>query len=409
MRSKLFLLFALAVLASACTPTPPEVSEDYIIGQKVKDVSSLTSDLGTVQTQIAIYDKTVDRIHQFNLTTVTLARSLAPAQPGGEHAILYHQSGNYVIDIAGKYVGVYNRDGVLAQQTGMFYGQPKSAAFRPTAGYLVTYDDGSSVAMLKLDANGNVTAKWSGGPVLDNGTGTPPSISAGDVDDAGQLILGLSDNSIAVVDLDASMAAQSWQFTSFATTLTDIKWLAPVNGAANQIFVRSKDKLSLIDVATQAVLDSVDIDETKVKVKTSKNFDPHVMVIDSQNAHIYYVKNSKFEARVNPTLPNSLLSSRLSLANDTLTWVNSSYKYWFEIDQPNQWKETRTLKRWRLSDMFSSSAWVPLPNDAQLEITPDHIFELFNAKYGLAYYLGLDDGSKVKLEKFNRPWVGGLP
>lgn len=43
MRSKLFLLFALAVLASACTPTPPEVSEDYIIGQKVKDVSSLTS------------------------------------------------------------------------------------------------------------------------------------------------------------------------------------------------------------------------------------------------------------------------------------------------------------------------------------------------------------------------------
>lgn len=66
---------------------------------------------------------------------------------------------------------------------------------------LVTYDDGSSVAMLKLDANGNVTAKWSGGPVLDNGTGTPPSISAGDVDDAGQLILGLSDNSIAVVNL----------------------------------------------------------------------------------------------------------------------------------------------------------------------------------------------------------------
>lgn len=79
-----------------------------------------------------------------------------------------------------------------------------------------------------------------------------------------------------------------------------------MNGAANQIFVRSKDKLSLIDVATQAVLDSVDIDETKVKVKTFKNFDPHVMVIDSQNAHIYYVKNSKFEARVNPTLPNHL-------------------------------------------------------------------------------------------------------
>ncbi len=408
MLSKLILLALAATLFSACSPKPVDKNEDYIIGQKVKDVSSLTSDQGTAQTQIAIYDKTVDRIHQFNLSEVKLERSLAPAKPGGEHAILYHQSGNYVIDIAGKYVGVYNRDGQLFPQSGMFYGKPKSVAFRPTTGYLVTYDDGASVAMLKLDADGNVAAKWSGGPVLDDGSGHPPSISAGDVNDSGQLILGLSNNAIAIVDLDASMNAHTWQFTTFATTLNDIKWLAPVNGSPNQIFVRSLGRISLFDLTTHTELDFKLIDENTYKVKTSKNYDPHVMLIDSHNVTIYYVKNSHFESRVNPTLPNSLLSSRLSLANDTLTWVNSQYSYWFEVDKPNEYKETRTLKRWRVSDMWSNSEWVPMPNEAELEITPTHVFELFPAKYGLAYFYNINDGSKVRLEKFNNPWVGDL-
>lgn len=405
MLSKITGLLALTFAFSACTYTPLPENENYIIGQKLKDLTSLTAETDSALSKIVLYDKTVDMIHQFDLSKQIVERSLKPKFPGGEHAVLYHQNGNYVIDLYQKYIGIYNKKGELTSPNLGFVGTPKTAAFRPSLGYLVIYDDMSSVIMLKLDANGNIVMAWPAGPVLSSCTGTAnSSIASGDIDESGRLILGMSDDTIALVDLDQSMTQEKWVCTSFASTLTDLRWIAPVNGAPNQILIRSADKLSLMDVATQSILDSKSLSTSDYSIKTSKAFDPHVLTMSYNHVTAYFAQNSKIESRTVKYEYQNILSSRLSLANDSWTLVDSNRARWYDFDQPNQFKTDRMLKRYRVSDLYAQEK-MALPNEATLEITQTHIFELFPSAYGYAVYQNLDDDSKVVFSKFNKEFL----
>src|SRR6185503_16676421 len=109
---------------------------------------------------------------------------------------------------------------------------PKSASYQASRGYLVVYDDLHAVGIFKLNPLGAVISYWMSGPVV---TGDV-TISSGDLDDEGKLVLGLSDNSIMVVDVEQSLTQQNYvSVNQFATGLTDLQWIAPIHDDPAQV------------------------------------------------------------------------------------------------------------------------------------------------------------------------------
>ena len=51
----MFLILS-ALCLSACTNVNPDLSEEHLVGQKLKNVSSLTTEQGSEQRMIVMYD-----------------------------------------------------------------------------------------------------------------------------------------------------------------------------------------------------------------------------------------------------------------------------------------------------------------------------------------------------------------
>jgi hypothetical protein len=60
------------------------------------------------------------------------------------------------------------------------------------------------------------------------------------------------------------LAQQSWQTSSFTTTLTGINWVAPDQNISDMTLVASDTKLGLINTATQTLSDSIDFPSTAI-------------------------------------------------------------------------------------------------------------------------------------------------
>src|SRR5689334_581872 len=86
-----------------------EENGDYLIGNPTQSVAALnTPDEGQSQS-LVIFDKTVRRIHQFDLTAMTHKRSFAVRNPDNEHYVLYGQSGDYIVDLSQKGLSIFNK------------------------------------------------------------------------------------------------------------------------------------------------------------------------------------------------------------------------------------------------------------------------------------------------------------
>jgi hypothetical protein len=406
----------LMMLISACTYSvkPKYKGDDYLIGEKLKSISSLTSSSGTELKHIAMFDKTVGKIYQFNLATGKMDRELSPSEPDGDHTVLYDQGGNYVIDFVEAYIGIYNRQGKLQAKPIELGGVPDSAAFQPNLGWLVVYDTHQNIGVIKLDKSGNVQDKWVGGPRFDDtGVNNPPSVTAGDVDESGRLIVGRTDGSIAVADLAENVREKprhKWIAITFATDLVNIRWLAPVRGNPDLVLVRSREKISLVQISTKSVIDSVSFDSYYTQVKPSKIYDPHIILQSSSQIKVVYVENGKLYTSAPLRRQYSyILASRLSLTTDHWTMMEStdldmSWRWdgdsW-ELDKPNLEKANRVLHRVMPSSLMSLED-TKVKDEGNTEFTDSHMFQLFSSSYGYAEFTNLNTGEVLPIAKFNR-------
>lgn len=405
----------LLCISSACSfsITPKNSEDDYLIGQKLKSISSLTSGSGTELKHIAMFDKTVKKIYQFDLTRGSVERELSPHKPEGDHTVLYDQGGNYVVDFVDSYIGIYNAQGKLQVKPLELGGIPESAAFQPALGWLVVYDSRQDIGVIKLDSSGNVQDKWVGGPRFDDvSVGSAPSVTAGDVDESGRLIVGRTDGSIAVADLEKTLQAspRKWSAETFATGLLDIKWLAPVRGDLDLVLVRSRAKISLIRISTKSVLESLDFDGRYTQLKPSKIYDPHVIIQSSGQMKVVYVKNGRlFTSAPLRQRYSYILASRLSLASDMWTMMESTdtEMMWrwdgnsWEVDQPNLERTNRILHRIAPTS-FVSLEDVRVKDQGVSEFTDSHLFQLFSSKFGYAEFTNLSTGEVLPIKMFNK-------
>src|SRR5262249_11409495 len=151
---------------------------------------------GEQNDKVVFFDETTRRIHQFDMQHMTHDRSLSVDSPGAKHYVLFHQQGNYIVDLTDKHLTVFGAN-TTAHDPIHFEGKPVSAAFSPELGYLVIYDDLQSVGVIKLSADGQVAGAHVFGSELADGV----SISAGEILPDGHLALAMTEGSVYLVDL----------------------------------------------------------------------------------------------------------------------------------------------------------------------------------------------------------------
>lgn len=407
----LIVSFVLASLSS-CGPSQNQnknTGSENVIGQNLEAITSLRTSDGSQKQTIALFDETIKKIHQFDLNLMSVDRALPVLYPNAKHYVLYSGASNYIVDLSEKHISIFDKNSVAQHEPIHFQGVPQSAAFRPDLGWLVVYDNLQSVGVVKLSSDGQVLDSHTFGSVVD----ADKSIVSGDLNDDGNLILSLSDNSIAIVNLETIMSSKPkhWSSVIQPTTLENISWIAPINGSANKILMKTINKVVLYDITTASILSSIDITSSNV-IKLSKNFNPHVVVSTSTSSIdlIYTDGMTLLKRTFNLVAIDQsshyltefpILNSDLDINNDNWTCVYYNSSSGFSLfNDVNQKKTNRQLIRYRLSDKLALQTKV-IKDNYQVKLGADYYFELSPSKIGYALKNSIIGDSVQEMSGFN--------
>lgn len=404
---KLWIVAIVLALTTACSPTDHGAEEDEdIIGKKVSSISDISMDSEErEQSSIALFDETTRKIHQFDLQNMKHIRALDVKNPQDEHFVLQDSNGEFVVDLTAKHISIYTNSGQAQHNPVQFVGEPISAAFRPDLGYIILYDDLMSVSILKVNAFGSVTKATVLGPILGDDT----TIVSGDINDSGELILAMSDNTLAIVDLETTLNTGNWVYSSISTSFNDMKWISPVPGHPEQILIRSFQTMALMDVNTQTVLSELTLSDGDYRIKKySKAIDPHIIFqepVDSWShgygeTQLAYVQDSQIKTRLMKQAHPYISISRLDLNRNTWTYVDVQKELTWNYNDLNHVRESRRMNQYRFSDLAAISS-ESLPDTARLKMAAHYIFALFPSELGYAQRIDISNNEIVELRLFN--------
>ena len=156
------LLLAVASIAAftACQPggigMVPDFKAENVIGIPLSKNSKLQSSTDEESDKIVIFDKTIRKIHHFDLATSKHLGLFDVEQPEEDHYLIYNSGFDYFIDMSRRHVSVQRLSGQQASTSVKFVGTPISASYDGKQGYLVVYDSQQSVIIYKLDSTGKL-------------------------------------------------------------------------------------------------------------------------------------------------------------------------------------------------------------------------------------------------------------
>ena len=411
MRFSIFFL-SLSFLLVACSDKPLSRAEqdEHLIGVALASISPMASPGGVDSTQVAIYDETIRKVHHFDLENPGLIKTFEVQNnaPKVKHFELLSQNNGYIVDLSFQNLSIYDPSGQALHHNPLnFQGKPVSGAFVPSRGSLVIYDDLSSVGLLKMDNDGRVSDSWVSGPVV-SGRDT---LSAGDMNSDGDLILALTNGGIRVFDVSQSVAQKAWvPLTVFDSGLANILWLAPIAGT-NLVMVRNSSKIALIDMGTNNIVSEFSMADYTVE-KYSKMDTPHILLrkasasrSDRDDLIVVYAEGNLLKSKTLHLMKKSILSSRLNLTKDTWTLIDTTYSYEYRYrggtvyDYSDFYRENRELKRYRFSDLLAQK--IMGIGTEQTQLSQNFLFSLFPSKLGYATRYNINNGEKIELKRFN--------
>lgn len=375
--------------------------DDFVIGQKLTETSAASD-----QSQVVLFDKTVRIIHEFDLSGLRVLRSMPVRNPQQPHSVLFEQGSGLIADFSDGHMTLFDRASVRTEDPVLMVGKAISYAINPTMNRLVVYDDMSTIGLIQYSATGSVVNTFVGGPSFE--VGTDSTVTAGDLLDNGQLALALSNGKIALVDFAATLGAQAWQSTLITTTLTTskIKWVAPIHGVNDRIFVLTDGAAALVSLVDGSIIAKRDLAASeKVKVM-SKATDGH-LVLQTTAGLILVYSNAGGNAVLSKSLnirTDRVFNSRYSSTEDAWSFIDSRDEWsWTYNAQEGETKD-RHLRRYQVSSMRAVTN-MPLPDTAQLDISQRYVFALYPSELGKGERLGITDGSSNVIRGFNAPYI----
>jgi len=413
-----FFLVAVCVWMVACARDANRTPDEGLIGTDVGAFSLFNGSAGAGNSRVAVFDRKTRRIHQFETADMTLQRSFVVMDPDNEHDLIYDGGSDFIIDWSAKHIAIIGKDGQTVLDPFHLAGKALSAAFRaPTTdgrnGILVMYDDLASVGILILDREGTIKGKTLRGRLVEGDTG----IAAGDLTEDGRLVLVLTDDRIAVINVIQTIEQDKWvtESTPYASGLQKVSWIAPVRGKPNQIFAKAADKIAILDVSARTIVHSSDTTALAL-VKLSKFVDPHAIYEGDNKTYLFYPgDNSEVKSRVFANTNTGeegqadvLAASFLDMTADqwmTVATKGSGWRRW-----PDQTRESidaalsRRLQNCRFSDLLATSS-IHLPDGPQVRLTRNSAFLLFPSDLGYAVNHPFDGGARTELKMFMQPYI----
>lgn len=391
----LTLLFAVLNLWS-CVGPDLSLGDENLIGSKLESISSIRGASGNDSSNVVLFDPVIKKLHQFNLDQLSVVRTLGVLNADQPHYVLHDNAGNYIVDLSLKHISIFDKNSNPQHNPIQFFGKPISAAFRPDLGLLVMYDDLQTAGVVKMDANGVVQKAAVFGSIVSN----DQTIATGDLLEDGNLILGLSDQSIAEIDIAQSLTQDKWVSQIHPTGLTDIVWIAPVPSMPRLLLIKSKLQVSLYDLDSKSVMSSIAV--TGSIEKYSKAFNPHVIErIDSRTLKLIYTDGVTIKTRVMNRQFRTILSSDLDLTKNTWSFVEANlYSLDPQINNTNIYKYKREIVRYRVSDMLALQSKF-IPDRAEVKLANDYFFCLFPSDLGYATKNSVQTDSVSTMKNFN--------
>lgn len=424
---KILLSVAACLAFTGCYPGNGTIVPDYkaenVIGIPLNKNSKLQSSTDEDSDKVVVFDKTIRKIHHFDLESSKHLGLFNVDQPEEDHFLIYNSNLNYFIDMSRRHVTIQQLNGEQNNASIKFTGTPISASYDGKQGYLVVYDSQQSVIIFKIDSNGKLLKQFISGPVVD----TLGTIQAGDISGTGKLVLSVRGNPdtatgsvtdyIVVVDIEKTIAdANTQKVLVFETadktamTLTEMSWIAPVPGSPNLVMIRSTGKISLMDLTTKTI-SSLPTDEWVVE-KYSKIKDPHIILRKSYDFYatvngnverrMYYVDGGALKTRIQTKNFNYILNSHLDIKKSqwNVTKANVVKEYDLYNSYNNDYFQGRSFTRLRLNDLLSVID-TPIDDKATVEIAGDFIFSLFPSDMGKATTVDIETSRTKSITNFN--------
>lgn len=418
----LLLMTSTLLLLSGCNPrlgTVPDYKAENLIGIPLSKNSKLQSSNEKDADKIVVFDKTIRKVHHFDLVTATHLGLYDVDQPDEEHYLIYSSGLKYFIDLTKKYLGVHSLNGEKSAGTVKFVGTPISATFDSKQGYLVVYDSHQSVMIYKINERGTILNSLISGPEIKN-QGT---IQAGDISAGGKLILSVRGNPqiqtgtgvdfLVSIDIEQNLNNQNTNeglvFDKIDTALTEMSWIAPVVDAPNLVMIRSAGKISVMDLTTKAI-SSLPTDDWVVE-KYSKTKDAHIVLRKSYDFYstlngnverrIYFVEGGVLKSKTLTKTFNFILNSHLDLKRGQ--WNVTKANAVKEHDLYNSFNgllEGRSFTRIRMKDLLSIVE-TQIDDKATVEMANDYLFSLFPSPMGFATRTDIETNKTSTIKNFN--------
>lgn len=423
--STLKILFTVSttIFFIGCNPGPnslvPDTKAENLIGIPLSNNSKLQSANEDDSHKVVVFDKTIRKVHHFDLETAEHLGLFEVEKAEEEHFLIYGSGKNYFIDMTKKHVSIQNLNNRKQAPTMAYVGTPISASYDSKQGYLVIYDSYQSVLILKIDDDGKVVRQFISGPVVDS-DGT---IQAGDISGNGKLVLSIRGNPtpgtgavvdyIFSVDIEQTIAETNTENKllgeKIPTTLSEMSWVAPVPGAPTFVMIRSAGQISLMDLVAKTVT-SLPTD-TWVVEKYSKIKDPHIVLrksydfYDNMNGNVerrlYYVENGALKTKIQTKNFNFILNSHLDVKKGqwNVTKINTVKEYDL-YNSYNSYFDGRSFTRIRLNDLLTVID-TKIADKATVEMSGNYLFTLFSNPMGSAIKTNIETNETTTLRNFN--------
>lgn len=411
---KNILLLGMIVVKLACSsgsaPRGHSPQNTNTIGDKLQSYMPRYM-LGMENTNIiTAYDSQVKRIHQFDLATSALVRSF-PVRDANNHNILAGSSGRYLIDIADGNLDLIKEDGTTTDIPLNFPGTPATAAFSPEEGIFAIVDEFDSIGLLEVADDGSIVNSWMGGSKL----GEQSVALAGDVLSGARLVVSMSDKSLGIIDIKASMEQEKWVFEKTEAFASSVDWIARIPNQDDWIMATSQSSLFVYDVVSKAVISEQSLDGKQIRGRF-RDLSPHVYMQDIANVEVAAMSEP---AAYRTVQKNSNAYDAAYLTNQTVQaytvnndGVLSSYSLQsnlYEVDysvldvdkEILSVVEQSTVYRVRLSDNLVLTR-LQSKSGAKTGITADYVFFQYDSALGYCEKASYEQSEEIEIiEGFN--------
>lgn len=191
----------------------------------------------------------------------------------------------------------------------------QAAALSSTHDYLFLQDELGKIALLGLNKDGEIEARFIGLPTL----GTDKTLVSGTMLNDGRFISSLGESTIALIDLGLTLQKEEWQIKTFEVTdAYAMTWFAEIPGGVGQVLIKDSGRIILLDYEAGSIIDEVSIAQMH-DIRGSRLGIPHLMATDqlqNENAatgsyHLYYVQNGKISHQILTNVRSSFSSTYL--------------------------------------------------------------------------------------------------